>query len=66
MKSKQEKIEDFFIALEKVVDIRYQMNKETDFCNHTYVVKTLNPVYESHKKALQDSIENLLDSSTAV
>lgn len=59
--SKQEKIDEFLLTLEKVVDIRYKINKETDLCNHTYVVKYLNPVYEAQSKALEEAIKNLLD-----
>jgi hypothetical protein len=61
--SKQEKIDEFLLTLEKVVDIRYKINRETDLCNHSYVIKHLNPEYETQKNALEKSIKHLLDNN---
>lgn len=59
-RSKQEKIDEFVLTLQKVIDIRYQINKETDLCNHSYVVKNLTPTYELQKAALEEAINDLL------
>jgi hypothetical protein len=61
MKSKQEKIDEFVLTLQKVIDIRYQINRETDLCNHTFVIKNLKPIYELQKNALEESIKDLLE-----
>lgn len=62
MKSKQEKIDDLVNQIQEFADIRYRINKETDYCNHFYVVKTLIPEYEEHKKLLKEKLKNLVDS----
>jgi hypothetical protein len=64
--SKQEKIDEFVLTLQKVIDIRYKINKETDLCNHTYVIKNLNPVYGLQKTALEEAIKNLLDNNSEI
>ena len=61
--SKQEKIDEFVLTLQKVIDIRYTINKETDLCNHSYVIKNLSPVYNIQKAALEEAIKNLLDNN---
>lgn len=60
-KSKQEKIDDFILELEFFIDIKYKINKETDMCNHSYVVKELLPPYKNSKSSLEKTIEELLD-----
>lgn len=61
MKSKQEKIDFIIEQLEILVDLKYKINKETDYCNHTYVVKTLLPEYKTSKKLFSDTLKELLD-----
>ena len=58
--SKQEKIEEFTSALQKVIDIRCEIVRETDRCNHRYVVTELKPIYEDRKKVLQEILKDLL------
>ena len=60
-KSKQEKIDTLISHLECFFDIKYQINKETDNCNHYYVIKTLLPGYEASKRLVSQSIKELLD-----
>jgi hypothetical protein len=62
--SKQEKIDEFLLTLKKVIDIRYQINKETDLCNHSYVVKTLTPIYDLQENALRESLKELLENNS--
>jgi hypothetical protein len=57
--SKQEKIDTLISTIQQYVDIRYQINKETDLCNHSYVVKNLNPIQEKIVSRLKDSINDL-------
>lgn len=59
-RSKQEKIDEFVLTLQKVMDTRYKINRETDLCNHSYVIKNLTPVYDLQKKALEEAINDLL------
>ena len=59
--SKQEKIDILLEQLETFVKLSYRVNKETDYCNHTYVIKTLKPEYEASKKRLEKTLEELLD-----
>lgn len=61
--SKQQKIDEFIKELTEFVDKRYQINKETDLCNHSYVIKNLLPEYEITKRRLEDSIEELIDNN---
>jgi hypothetical protein len=63
-RSNQEKIDEFVLTLQKVIDIRYEINKETDHCNHTYVIKNLNPIYGLQKTALEEAIKDLLDNNS--
>lgn len=58
---RQEKVEEFLKELEKFVDLRYRINRETDLCNQSFVVKNLLPDYENSKKTLEISIKKLLD-----
>ena len=60
-KSKQEKIDSLLDQLDKFVNLSYKINKETDYCNHTFVIKTLKPEYEASKKRLEKTLEELLD-----
>lgn len=60
---KQQKIDDFLNQIEIVADLRYQINKETEYCNHTYVVKTLLPKYQEAKENFKQTIEKLLDNN---
>ena len=60
MMSKQQKIDEFLNTLQNYVDIRYRINKETDYSNHSYVIKHINPEYHKIKKQLEDAINNLL------
>lgn len=46
--------------LESFTDIRYKMNRETEMCNHSYVLKIHNEEYIPAKKRLEDSIGLLL------
>lgn len=59
--SKQEKIDTLIAHLECMFDIKHQINKERDYCNHTYVIKTLLPGYEASKRLVSESIKELLD-----
>lgn len=60
-KSKQEKIDEFLNELEFFVDIRYKINKETDLCNHSYVVRELLLPYKNSKLILEETLKELLD-----
>ena len=60
-KSKQEKIDTLIAHLECMFDIKHQINKETDYCNHSYVIKTLLPGYEASKRLVSESVKELLD-----
>ena len=60
-KSKQEKIDSIIAHLECMFDIKHQINKERDYCNHTYVIKTLLPGYEASKRLVSESVKELLD-----
>ena len=62
--SRQEKIDTLISNLECLVDIKYQINKETDYCNHSYVIKTLSPRYEASKRLVSESIKELLDNNS--
>lgn len=59
--SKQEKIEKFLAELTTLFNMQYQINKETDMCNHSYVVKNLLPAYENSKTLVRQSLDDLLD-----
>lgn len=59
--SKQEKIDAVLAHLECMIDIKYHINKETDFGNHYYVIKTLQPGYDASKRLFVNSIKELLD-----
>jgi hypothetical protein len=61
MTSKQQKIDEFVIELKKFIDIRYEILKETDLCNHTYVIKHLVSPYEETEARLKQKIKELLD-----
>jgi len=61
MKSKQEKIETFLVQLETYMDLHYEIRKELDYCNHLYVIKTLQPGYEASKRLFRKSLEDLLE-----
>ena len=63
-KSKQEKIDSLLDQLDKFVNLSYKINKETDYCNHTFVIKTLKPEYEASKKRLEKTLEELLDNNS--
>jgi hypothetical protein len=60
-KSKQQKIDNFIKELEIFVDLRYKINKETDLCNHSYVVREMLLPYKNSKLLLEETIEELLD-----
>lgn len=60
-RSKQEKIDEFITELEFFIDMRYRINKETDMCNHSYVIKELIPPYKNSKSSLEETIKELLD-----
>ena len=60
-KSKQEKIDEFFVTLEKVIDIRCEISRERDRCNHRYVITELSPKYEIAKHHLEEALNELLD-----
>lgn len=64
MKSKRLMIDEFVKDLEKFIDLRYAINRETDLCNHSYVVTNLNPQYREAKLKLEDSITILLTENT--
>ena len=59
--SKQKKIECFIVELTTLIDIQYRINKETDNCNHSYVIKNLLPKYEESKKLVRQSLEEMFD-----
>lgn len=59
--SKQEKIESFIVELTNLFNMQYQINKETDNCNHYYVIKNLLPKYEESKKLVRKSLEEMFD-----
>lgn len=59
--SKQEKIEKFLGELTNLFNLQYQINKETDMCNHSYVVRNLLPAYEDSKQIVRQSLDELLD-----
>lgn len=60
-RSKQEKIDTLISHIECLIDIKYQINKETDYCNHSYVIKTLLPGYEASKRLVSENLKELLD-----
>lgn len=62
--SKQEKIDEFIKELELFTDLRYKINKETDLCNHSYVVKKLLPPYKQSKLFLENTLKELLDNNS--
>lgn len=62
---KQEKIDTLLSHIECLIDIKYQINKETDYCNHSYVIKTLLPGYEASKRLVAKTLEELLDNNYA-
>lgn len=62
-KSKQEKIDTLISHIECLIDIKYQINKETDYCNHSYVIKTLLPGYEASKRLVAENLKELLDNN---
>jgi len=64
MTLKQEKIAKLVEQLETVVDIRYKINKETDYCNHSYVVKTLAPKYKNAKDNFEQTLKEILDNNS--
>lgn len=63
-RSKQEKIDTLIAHLECMFDIKHQINKETDYCNHSYVIKTLLPGYQASKRLVSESIKELLDNNS--
>lgn len=60
----QEKIDTLISHLECMFDIKHQINRETDYCNHSYVIKTLRPGYEASKRLVSKSIKDLLDNNS--
>lgn len=59
----QEKIDALVAHLEKLMDIKYQINKETDYCNHSYVVTNLLPEYRASKTIFAEALKELLDNN---
>lgn len=59
--SKQEKIESFIVELTNLFNMQYQINKETDNCNHSYVIKNLLPKYQESKKLVREKLEEMFD-----
>lgn len=53
-------IESFIKDLETVIDVRYKLNRETDMCNHSHVIKLKYDEYIPAKTRLEDSLEILL------
>lgn len=53
-------INSFVKDLESVIDIRYKMNRQTELCNHSYVLKIKQEEYIPALHRLEDSIEILL------
>lgn len=60
---KQAKIEEFLKQIETLIDLKYKINRETDYCNHSYVIKNLLPEYESNKEKFQKTLKELLDNN---
>lgn len=58
--SKQPKIDDFIKNLESVIDIRYNINKEIELCNHRDLLRIKETEYDTAMKKLENSIEALL------
>lgn len=58
--SKQEKIDQIINDLETFIDLRYKINKETDYCNHSFVFKMIQDEYVPAKKKLEESLKELL------
>ena len=62
---KQEKIEHLLNQIELLMDLRYKINKETDYCNHSYVIKTLLPDYTSTKESVRKTLKDIVDNNYA-
>jgi hypothetical protein len=58
--SKQEKIDIFISSLEKMIDIRYQINRETEYCNHSYILKLKKETYNPLVEEVKENIKTLL------
>lgn len=63
--SKQEKIEKLLDQLDTMMHLSYQIHKETDYCNHTYVIKELTPEYKLARKQFSETLKELLDNNSA-
>ena len=63
MMSKQEKIDLFLDQLNDYINIRCEISRETDRCNHSYVVKNLLPQHKKTKELLAETLEELLDNN---
>lgn len=53
-------INEFLKDIETVIDIRFNMNRETEKCNHSYVLKLHQEEYIPAKEKLESTIKILL------